>query len=175
MDHIDDVARANGALWESEVRRGGGATVPWLDLDVDKLRSFAQGELGRLPEPLEDLYRPLVADVEGKDVLCLAAAGGQQSTLFGVLGANVTVVDICRGQLRGDETAAEHYGYEVTTIHGDMRDLSCFAPASFDVVYGTTPCYVPSIREVYEQVARVLRPGARDGDPGETAGGPTPL
>jgi len=159
MDYTDDVARANEALWESEVRRGGGATVPWLDLNVEQLRGFARGEPDGLPEPHEDLYRPLVADVRGKDVLCLPAAGGQHSALFGVLGAKVTVVDIARGQLDGDERAAAHYGYEITTIHGDMRDLSCLAPASFDVVYGTTPCYVPSIREVYAQVARVLRPG----------------
>ena len=79
--------------------------------------------------------------------------------MFALLGARVTVVDITQGQLEGDRKAAVHYGYEVTTIHGDMRDLSCLEADSFDIVYGMTPCYVPDIREVYTQVARVLRPG----------------
>ena len=42
---------------------------------------------------------------------------------------------------------------------GDMRDLSPLDDESFDVVYGTALAYVPDAREVYRQVARVLRPG----------------
>ena len=51
-----------------------------------------------------------------KDVLCLAAGGGQQSAVFGLLGARVTVIDFTQGQLDGDITAAKHYGYPVETI-----------------------------------------------------------
>lgn len=35
----------------------------------------------------------LLADIDGKDVLCLASGGGQQSAVFSLLGAKVTVVD----------------------------------------------------------------------------------
>jgi ubiquinone/menaquinone biosynthesis C-methylase UbiE len=59
----------------------------------------------------------------------------------------------------GDRKAAEHYGYEITTIHGDMRDLSMLDDESFDMVYGTAITYVPDAQEVYTQVDRVLRPG----------------
>ena len=42
-----------------------------------------------------------------------------------------------------------HYGYNVTTIQGDMRDLSDLADESFDLVYGTGTCYIPDVHEVF--------------------------
>ena len=100
-----------------------------------------------------------LGDVAGKDVLCLGCGGGQQSALFSLLGACVTVVDIAQGQLAGDKIAASHYEYEVTTIQGDMRDLSALQSESFDIVFGLSTCYVPDIRQVYLEVSRVLRVG----------------
>jgi SAM-dependent methyltransferase len=161
MYRKDAVAVANQRLWEEEVRKGCGYTVPWLDLDVSLLRQYASGELERLPEPLACLSPPRVfADAEGKDVLCLASGGGQQSAVFGLLGATVTVLDLAEGQLAGDRRAAAHHGYEVTTLHGDMRDLSRFGDGAFDLVYqAASLCYIPHVREVYAEVSRVLRQG----------------
>ena len=79
--------------------------------------------------------------------------------MFGLLGARVTVVDISQGQLHADREAAAHHGYDVTTVHADMRDLSSLQPESIDLVYGMTPCWSPDIRAVYAQVSRVLRVG----------------
>ena len=160
MSQSDEVALANEKHWEKMVRERCGFTVPWLDLDPDVIRQYAHGDLDPVPEPL-DVVSPhnILADVKGKDVLCLASGGGQQSAVFGLLGARVTVVDLAQGQLEEDRRAAAHYGYPVTTIHADMRDLSCLDKASFDLVYGTAVCYVPDIRQVYAEVARVLRPG----------------
>ncbi len=101
----------------------------------------------------------VIEDLRGKDVLCLAAGGGQQSAIYSLLGARVTVFDFSEGQLNGDRKAAAHYGYEVTTIQGDMRDLSPLDDESFDLVYGTGMCFVPDAQEVYSGVARVLRTG----------------
>jgi len=156
----DEVATANERLWEREVERGCGFTIPWLDLDVDMIRQYAAGTLDEVPEPLTVVSPPgILSAAEGKAVLCLACGGGQQSAVFALLGARVTVVDLTQGQLNGDRKAAAHYGYEITTVHGDMRDLSGLAGESFDIVYGTAVCYVPDAREVYREVARVLRPG----------------
>ena len=83
--------------------------------------------------------------------------GGQQSAPFSLLGARVTVLDICQGQLEGDRKAAAHYGYDVTTIEGDMRDLSSLTDESFDLVYGLGTCYIPDVHEVFVGAARVLR------------------
>jgi SAM-dependent methyltransferase len=169
MKYIDNIAVANAAHWEEEVEKGGGHTIPWLDLDLEQLHRYMRGDLGeerligrREPrrfmnvEP-EDLS--LVGGVEGKNVLCLAFGGGQQSAVISLLGGHVTVVDFAQGQLAADREAAAHYGYEIRTIHGDMRDLSCLEAGSFDFVWGTATCYVPSTREVYTQVARVLKTG----------------
>jgi ubiquinone/menaquinone biosynthesis C-methylase UbiE len=162
MSEQDQIATVNKAWWERMVREGCGFTQPWLDLDPDLVRQHARGQLDAVPEPLIEMYPAhVLVSVEGKDVLCLATGGGQQSAIFGLLGACVTVVDLAEGQLAGDREAAAHYGYQVTTVEADMRDLSCLADGSFDLVYqAPAMAYVPDVRQVYAEVARVLRPGA---------------
>ncbi|MAT99768.1 MAG: hypothetical protein CL608_21725 [Anaerolineaceae bacterium] len=161
MKQLDEVAQANQTMWEAEVQKGGGYTQPWLDLDVADLQQLAAGELDPFPKPLYELFPyHLLQDVAGKDVLCLAAGGGQQTAVFGLLGANVTVVDLTQGQLDGDEKAAAHYSYPITTIQADMRDLSALSADAFDLVFqADSLAYVPDLRPVYGEVARVLRPG----------------
>jgi SAM-dependent methyltransferase len=154
----DEVATINERHWERMVKEGCGYTIPWLELDRNLIQQYVRGELDTIPDTLDSMTPPnILADVEGKDVLCLASGGGQQSTVFGLLGAKVTVVDISDGQLAGDRKAADHYGYGITTIHADMRDLSCLDDESFDIVYGTAICYVPDIDKVYSGIARILR------------------
>lgn len=143
------------------VDEGIGFTKPWLDLDVDLVKKYAQGKLEKAVVPLNDIYPVSVLNnVKGKDVLCLASGGGQQSAVFGILGARVAVLDISDGQLKGDKKAAKHYGYEVRTVQGDMGDLSAFGDNSFDVVYQAPSMgYVPDLKLVYSEVARVTRKG----------------
>jgi SAM-dependent methyltransferase len=157
----DDIAAANRQHWERMAREGHGFTCPWLDLRPDVLRSYARGELDPVPDPLIYVYPAgLLAGVEGREVLCLASGGGQQSAVFGLLGARVTVLDLTEGQLAGDRRAAAHYGYEVTTIRGDMRDLSCLADEAFDLIYqAISMAFVPDAEQVYREVARTLRRG----------------
>ena len=156
----DQIAIVNKARWEEVVKEGAGCTRPYLELDVEAFRAYREGETTSLPKPCDERdNRTVMATAKGKDVLCLGAGGGQQSALFSLLGARVTVLDICEGQLEGDRKAAAHYGYDVTTIQGDMRDLSDLADESFDVVYGLGTCYIPDVREVFVGVARVLRTG----------------
>jgi SAM-dependent methyltransferase len=102
----------------------------------------------------------ILCKVDGVYVLCLVFCGGQQSAVFGLLGAQVTVVDFSEKQLEGDRKAAAHYGFEVTTIQADMRDLSSSADSSFDLVYqAPSMAYIPDVRGVYAEVSRVLRTG----------------
>lgn len=73
MKTQDEIAAANQRLWEEEVRKKGGYTVPWLDLDVDVIHQYAAGQLYPAPVPLYVMYPPeLLLDVKGKDVLCIA-------------------------------------------------------------------------------------------------------
>lgn len=95
MRERDEVAAANERLWEKEVQEGCGFTIPWLELDPELIKQYAEGTLEPVSEPLTEMSpHNILADVDGKDVLCLACGGGQQSAVFALLGARVTVVDI---------------------------------------------------------------------------------
>ena len=157
----DEITVTNRAHWESEVRKKNGFTVPWLDLNRDEILKYAEDRLDPIPYDLYQIYPAyLLKDVADKEVLCLAAGGGQQSAVFGLLGARVTVIDFTQGQLDGDVTAAKHYGYPIKTLRLNMRDLSAIEDASFDFVYqGPSMSWVPSVHEIYRGVSRIIRPG----------------
>ena len=144
---MDKITRYNMERWKALVGANALYTRPALNLDPDSARELLDPE-GRL------------GSVEGKEVLCLACGGGQQSAAFALLGARVTVFDLSEDQLRRDRAAAAHYGIDVRTRQGDMRDLSCFDGSAFEIVYhGYSLGFVPDARAVFRQVARVIRPG----------------
>lgn len=161
MKPVDDIAQSNQALWEAEVQKGGGYTQPWLNLDRTIVQRLAAGEPVSTSVPLYELFpTDLLQNIARQDVLCLAAGGGQQTAVFGLLGARVTVADLTRGQLDSDKKAAAHYGYPITAIQADMRDLSALPRQAFDLVFqADSLAYVPDVRQVYSEVAKVLRPG----------------
>ncbi len=144
---MDEIARYNYRRWQALAKANAVFTRPLLDLTPADAREIIDphGDLG---------------DVAGRPVLCLASGGGQQSVAFALLGAQVTVVDLSTAQLDRDREAAAHYGLNLTTIEADMRDLSMLDAASFEIVYHPYSLnFVPDAREVFRQVARVLRPG----------------
>lgn len=139
---------------------------PYLDLDAELFRKYRTGQQDALlSEPLLDkpTWNFLMCRVKpGDRVLCLAGGGGQQSVIYSLLGANVTVFDLTPEQLERDRTAARHYGYEVETIQGDMRDLSVFEDDRFGWVHQPISLlYVPDLATVYPGVYRVLGRGGR--------------
>lgn len=141
----DDIARYNEARWDELARAGVPFSRPYLDLT---------------PQSALESVDPMgmIGQIEGKEVLCLAGGGGQQSAAFALLGANVTVFDLSETQLQRDRDTAKHYGTDITTVHGDMRDLSAFGDDSFDVVYNAhSLTFVPDSRPVLNEVSRVLR------------------
>jgi ubiquinone/menaquinone biosynthesis C-methylase UbiE len=143
---MDDVARYLEARWKALGDARAVYCRPWTDIDATTARSRLDPE-----------HR--LGDLEGKDVLCLAGGGGQQSVAFAVLGANVTVLDLDEAQLRRDREVADRRHLAIVTQRGDMRDLP-FEAASFDVVWHVYSInFVPQIDRVIAGVARVLRPG----------------
>jgi ubiquinone/menaquinone biosynthesis C-methylase UbiE len=100
----------------------------------------------------------LPKSLHNKKVLCLASGGGWQAILYAAAGANVTVVDISDEMLRLDDQEASRRGLNVTTVQASMNDLSALGDANFDVVHQpVSTCYVPCVRAVYREVARVIR------------------
>ena len=101
-----------------------------------------------------------LGEMAGKRVLCLAGGGGQHSAAFGLLGAEVSVLDLSPAQLQRAQEAAAHYHLSIRAEQGDMRDLSRFGPAAFDLVYHSYSLnFVPDAVVVFREVARVLRAG----------------
>lgn len=144
---VDEISRYNMGRWNELAEAGVAYARPYLDLDETSARELVDPD-------------GVIGEYEGKDVLCLASGGGQQSVGFSILGANVTVYDISEVQLEHDRQAANHYGLDLRIIQGDMRDLSAFEDDSFDIVWhGHSLNFVPDAREVFRQVVRVLRPG----------------
>lgn len=143
----DEVARRNRARWNAMARAEALFTRPFLALTADAARAWIDPEAH-------------LADVSGKRVLCLASGGGRQSACFCVLGAVVTVLDLAEEVLQGDRLVAERYGIPLRIEQGDMRDLSRFGPAEFDLIYQPYSInFVPDARAVFCEVARVLSPG----------------
>ena len=144
---LDDVARFNRERWEALARAGVQFSRPWLDLDAATARARVDPE-------------GMLCEMAGADVLCLAAGGGQQSAAFALLGARVTVLDFSSVQLERDRETAARYGVPVQLHEGDMRDLSRFAERAFDLVWHAHAIpFIPDPGRVFDEVARVLRPG----------------
>lgn len=147
---MDDIARYNQERWDELARSDVEFSRPYLDLTRDTARAVVD----------ERRMLHQLGELEGREVLCLASGGGQQSVAFALLGARTTVLDLSSVQLDRDREAAAHYGLSITTIQGDMRDLSMFGNAHFDVVWQAFSLnFVPDVRPVFTEVARVLRPG----------------
>jgi len=121
------------------------------------------------PAPDEEFRDPLAAvdpsgwlggSIRGQRVLCLAAGGGRQSALYAAAGGIVTVVDISGEMLVIDREVAAERGLAVRTVEASMDDLAALASASFDlVIHPVSTCYVPDVRKVFAEVARVLAAG----------------
>jgi SAM-dependent methyltransferase len=133
----------------------------WAELnsqDTDFVRAYGPEEFAHARELLDPAgwlpWRRF------ETVLCLAAGGGQQGPLFASLGYQVTVVDLSPEQLARDRATAERYGLELDCVEADMQDLSALAGRSYDLVFqAVSSLYVPDIRQCYQQVAAVAKPG----------------
>jgi len=102
----------------------------------------------------------LPASVTGLNVLCLAGAGGWQSILYAVAGANVTVVDLSPEMLWLDQQESTKRGLTVKTIEASMDNMAMLEDAHFDIVHQpVSTCYVRDLAGTYREIARVLRDG----------------
>jgi len=143
---MDQISEINRERWNALAEANVMHSVPFLEFTRENAADY--------------VYRKtIVPDVAGKAVLCLANGGGQASVAFGLLGADITVLDLSDVQLERDREAARHHGFTVETIQGDMRDLSMFTANHFDIVWQPYSLnYSPTVEPVFQEVARVLKP-----------------
>ncbi len=149
---VDRVAAHNERMWELLAQAGIPYTRPQgrPPRDPRRKRRF-------LDELTYGRIRGLRLD--GKRVLSLAGGGGWDPILFAELGADTTLFDLSARQLATVRTLARERGTKLRFVRGDMRDLSVFADASFDLVYHHhSLVFVPDAARVIREVARVLAP-----------------
>ena len=153
----DEVARVNRLAWDAMVARSNRWT---LAVDTATIEAARRGEWDIVLTPTRAVPRAWYPPLAGERVLCLAGAGGQQAPILAAAGAQVTVLDNSPRQLEQDQVVARREGLAITSVLGDMRDLSEFADGSFAMVFH--PCsnaFVPDVRPVWREAFRVLRPG----------------
>ncbi len=145
---MNDPRDHNRRIWDERARRREVHAQPVTDKDFTNARAILD-ECGWLPKNLAGLR-----------VLCLAAGGGRHGPLFASLGAEVTVADISGEMLELDRKVSSSRNFSVKTIQTSMDDLSMFADRAFEIVIQpVSTCYLPDLRKVYLEIARVTANG----------------
>ena len=141
------MSKENEKKWDELARNGVLCSQPKLKLTTEEAKTYINRH---------GFYKD---DFKGKNILCLASGGGQQSIAFALLGANVTVVDFSEEQLEKDKLVAQNYQQEIRIVKSDMRDLSFCKDEEFDIVcHPYSINYIPSIEKVFDEVSRILKP-----------------
>jgi len=152
-----DIRAYNREAWDREVERGNQWTVP---VSKEVIAAARQGQWEILLTASKPVPRDWFPGLVGLDVLCLASGGGQQAPVLAAAGANVTVLDNSPKQLEQDRLVADRDSLTVTTVHGDMADLTMFSDQSFGlIVHPVSNVFVLDVRPVWAEAFRVLRHG----------------
>jgi SAM-dependent methyltransferase len=147
----------NRHAWNEQVRAGHRWTQPFAPEVIERAR---HGDWSVVLTPVKPVPAAWFGALNGQAVLGLASGGGQQCPIFAAAGARVTSFDASDEQLAQDRLVAERDGLPLRTQQGDMRDLSAFGDATFDLVFNPcSTCFVEQVEPVWREVARVLRPG----------------
>lgn len=152
-----DIVEYNRRAWDRMVERGNEWTIPVTSAEIDAAR---RGEWQIVLTPRRGVPRDWFPPLVDARTLCLAGSGGQQAPILAAAGARVTVFDNSPMQLAQDRLVAERDGLTIDAVQGDMRDLGTFEDGSFDlIVHPCSNCFVPDVRVVWREAARVLAPG----------------
>jgi SAM-dependent methyltransferase len=152
-----DIIKHNSAAWDREVDGLSDWTRP---VSIETIERARRGDWSVVLTPTRPVPREWFGNIVGKDLLCLASAGGQQAPVFGAAGAIVTSFDNSAKQLEQDRFVAERDILQIRLEKGDAADLSRFADESFDLIFH--PCSnhcMPALRPIWDECFRVLRSG----------------
>jgi len=153
-----DVREFNRTMWDKQVENHNPWTVPVSFEVIAAARQGCWSVVLTETKPVPRAWFP--EDLHGCEVLCLASGGGQQGPVLAAVGARVTVFDNSPRQLGQDRLVAAREGLVLTTVEGDMCDLSAFPDGSFDLVFHpVSNPFVPEVRPVWQEAYRVLRSG----------------
>lgn len=151
-----DLIKYNEVAWDHYVINGNRWTLPVSGPEIEKAK---KGEWNIVLTPTKPVPKNWFPNPEGLQILGLASGGGQQCPILAALGAQVTVFDNSSKQLGQDAKVAETFGLNLQTVQGDMRDLSVFKKATFDIIFN--PCsvlFVDDVKGVWKECYRILKP-----------------
>ncbi|MBX3050371.1 MAG: class I SAM-dependent methyltransferase [Caldilineaceae bacterium] len=156
-----DIRRYNSRAWDVAVELGSEWTLP---VDTATVAAARQGDWSIVLTPVKPIPAEWFPPFGNARILCLASGGGQQGPVLAAAGekagASVVVFDNSPRQLARDREVARRDNLPLTTVEGDMRDLSHFADDTFDlIVHPCSNLFVPDVRPVWQEAARVLKTG----------------
>lgn len=155
-----EIVQLNQQAWDTQSRNVSSDWV--VPVDQLTLTKASDGDWSVILTPNKAVPTEWFGELAGADVLGLASGGGQQMPVLAAAGAQVTSFDNSPVQLSKDAAVAQQYNLALTTVQGDMADLSAFTDNSFDLIFHpVSNCFVPDIVTVWQECARVLRPGGR--------------
>lgn len=150
-----DIVKHNATFWDIQAESQNEWSRPVSDEILEAAKN-GQWDIYITKKKLPESWLP--KRLKGKDILCLASAGGQQAPVLAAAGANVTVFDISEKQLELDRYVAERNRLTLKTIKGDMSNLFEIADNSFDyIIHPISNLYVPDLKPVWRECFRVLR------------------
>ncbi|QDQ39942.1 class I SAM-dependent methyltransferase [Legionella geestiana] len=145
----------NEAAWNQQAILQSEWSKP-VSSELIEAAKRGQWDIHITKKPIPESWLP--KNIKGKDILCLASAGGQQAPVLAAAGANVTVFDISDKQLEHDSNVAKCNNLILKTVRGDMRELKGINDSSFDyIIHPISNLYVPDLKPVWKECYRVLR------------------
>ena len=110
--------------------------------------------------PNKPVPRAWFGDLKGRDVLCLAGAGGQQAPVFAAAGARVTVLTTRRPSSGRTAWWPSAMAWDAARGGRHARPVRLRRTSSFDLIFHPcSNCFVDAMRPVWREAYRVLRPG----------------
>ncbi|MDR2534870.1 MAG: class I SAM-dependent methyltransferase, partial [Treponema sp.] len=147
----------NAKTIDSWVKNGWEWGIPIPHEVYSKAR---QGEWQVLLTSAKAVPKIWFPSLQGKKVLGLASAGGQQMPIFAALGAYCTVLDYAESQLASERYVAEREGYTIDIVKADMTQDFPFEDGGFDLIFHpVSNCYVEDVFHIWQECFRVLKKG----------------
>jgi SAM-dependent methyltransferase len=147
----------NRFAWDHQVDNKNKWTIPVDSHTIDTARKGEFSLLLTETKPVPHEWFPPFKDL---NLLALACGGGQQGPVFAALGAKVTIFDNSPLQLAQDLQVAARERLDIRTVEGDMRNLTAFSDAEFDLIFNpVSTVFCPEVRPVWQESYRVLRHG----------------
>lgn len=149
------VSEINSKAWDIEVENEHWATIPISTEELEKLEQegFPISLTGSRYLPTDWL-----GEVVGKDILCVACGGGQQTLLLALKGANVTSLDNSARQLDRDRESASKHQVVVETILGSMDSAQSYPNHQYDyIILGMGAQFVEDISKVFPLIQERLK------------------